>query len=114
MVDQQEELAQVLRRAKQAHGEAFVHTDGEDPEWPEWYAEHMLEEVRMLLDLPGLSRQTLAHALASLDEEHRRQASSEPWWRFYARSLPRELRTGDSGGLRQGDPRQASGSTEGE
>lgn len=37
-----DELAQALRRAAEAHGRYEEQTGKADPEWPTWYAGHML------------------------------------------------------------------------
>lgn len=38
------ELAAALRRAAAAHGEHEKRTGQHDPDWPDWYAEHMAAE----------------------------------------------------------------------
>ena len=38
------ELAKALLRAALAHGEHEKRTGGHDPEWPNWYAEYMVQE----------------------------------------------------------------------
>ncbi|MBL1080727.1 VOC family protein [Streptomyces actinomycinicus] len=39
-----EDLAGALRRAAAAHGEHEARTGAEDPDWPDWYARHMVSE----------------------------------------------------------------------
>jgi catechol 2,3-dioxygenase-like lactoylglutathione lyase family enzyme len=38
------DLASALRRAAVAHGEHEARTGAEDPDWPDWYADHMVRE----------------------------------------------------------------------
>jgi catechol 2,3-dioxygenase-like lactoylglutathione lyase family enzyme len=38
------ELASALRRAAAAHGEHEKRIGGEDPDWPDWYAEYIVRE----------------------------------------------------------------------
>jgi catechol 2,3-dioxygenase-like lactoylglutathione lyase family enzyme len=38
------DLANALRRAAGAHGEHEARIGGEDPDWPDWYAEYMVRE----------------------------------------------------------------------
>ncbi len=38
------ELAKALRRAAVAHGEHEKRTGGHDPEWPDWYAQYIVQE----------------------------------------------------------------------
>lgn len=37
-------LAQALRRAAAAHGEHEERTGQPDPDWPDWYADDMVQE----------------------------------------------------------------------
>jgi hypothetical protein len=38
------ELATALRRAAAAHGEHEKRTGGQDPNWPDWYADYIVRE----------------------------------------------------------------------
>jgi catechol 2,3-dioxygenase-like lactoylglutathione lyase family enzyme len=38
------DLAAALRRAAAAHGEHEARTGAADPDWPDWYADHMVRE----------------------------------------------------------------------
>ncbi|WP_157996016.1 hypothetical protein [Thermomonospora amylolytica] len=38
------ELAAALRRAEAAHGRYEEETGQADPDWPEWYAQYMVDE----------------------------------------------------------------------
>ncbi len=40
-----EELADLLRRAQDAHGEYERQTGERDEDWPSWYAQWMLDEL---------------------------------------------------------------------
>ena len=39
-----DELANLLNEMAEAHHNAFTATEGEDPDWPTWYAEYVLEK----------------------------------------------------------------------
>jgi hypothetical protein len=39
------ELAEALRRAAAAHGEHEQRIGEEDADWPDWYAEYMVNEA---------------------------------------------------------------------
>lgn len=39
-------LASLLRETGQAHHQAYIDTDGDDPEWPRWYAGLLLRRWR--------------------------------------------------------------------
>jgi hypothetical protein len=47
-----ERIDAVLAAAGPAHHAAYIETDGFDPEWPLWYAEHVVEDLRSILDRP--------------------------------------------------------------
>jgi catechol 2,3-dioxygenase-like lactoylglutathione lyase family enzyme len=42
--DSAADLAGALRRAAAAHGEHEAETGQEDPDWPDWYAQYMVDE----------------------------------------------------------------------
>jgi hypothetical protein len=88
-------LAEMLRETGKAHHRAFVDTDGEDPEWPAWYAEHLQERLAELLKR-RLTRSALASFFVLAAEEHPRQAPQMDWPDFYAALLLREYGGGDS------------------
>jgi hypothetical protein len=46
------DLAAALRRAAVAHGEHEARIGAEDPDWPDWYADHMVRE-QAGTDLPA-------------------------------------------------------------
>ena len=43
-------LEGLFREAREAHHQAYIETDGADPEWPLWYAEHLRERLGALLN----------------------------------------------------------------
>jgi hypothetical protein len=42
--DSSADLAEALRRAAEAHGRHEEETGQADPDWPDWYAQYMVEE----------------------------------------------------------------------
>jgi hypothetical protein len=38
-----DELANLLNETAEARHKAFAATEGDDPDWPIWYADHLLE-----------------------------------------------------------------------
>ena len=81
-----QELISLLERTEQAHAAAFQSTDGADPDWPIWYAEHMLESARQSLD-PDLSKSQLIYCLMDAENEHQALAPKSDWPAFYANHL---------------------------
>lgn len=67
-----------------AHHQAFIETDGYDPDWPLWYADHLREQVAEHLGAT-FTISELVYLLVLVDKEHRLHASGEEWPPFYAR-----------------------------
>ena len=44
-----DELANLFNETAKAHHKAFAATEGEDPDWPLWYADYLLEKMRQIL-----------------------------------------------------------------
>ncbi len=87
----QEQLVAVLAAAGPAHHAAYIDTNGDDPEWPLWYAKHVIEDVRRILELPGLTVSRLVWAFVDADRTHRADAPEVSWSRYYADRFIAEL-----------------------
>jgi len=83
MTDSGDGIAELLRGAGQAHHHAFAATNGEDPEWPVWYARYLIPALPELLGL-SLAPDVLAEQLRTVDGEHRAKAPSQDWAEYYA------------------------------
>jgi glutaredoxin len=79
-----ERLATLFKQTGEAHHEAFLATDGVDPEWPIWYAEHLEDRLAPYLAAP-LTRSRLVFCLIGADDEHRAADPDAPWPEYYAR-----------------------------
>ena len=73
-------IAELLRAAGQAHHHAFAATNGDDPEWPGWYARHLTPGLLGA----SLAPEALAEQLRTVDAEHRAKAPSQDWAAYYA------------------------------
>jgi NAD(P)H-hydrate epimerase len=61
-------VAALLRRTAEAHHRAFASTDGADPDWPSWYAEHLTGRLGGIgIDL---SPAMLTRILVEADRDH--------------------------------------------
>jgi hypothetical protein len=49
--DLAQQLEELFREAGAAHHQAYIETDGADPEWPLWYADYLRERPGALLDV---------------------------------------------------------------
>lgn len=88
-------LAQLYRDTAHAHHEAFAATDGEDPEWPLWYAAQLKPHFDGLLFTP-LTRSEIVALLVNVDREHRARAPERPWDQVYAElTVERHVGTDD-------------------
>ncbi len=79
-------LAQLFRQAGMAHHEAFKATDGDDPAWPAWYADYLLDKLPQHLG-QTLGKEQLAETLIRLDKEVKSGAGNGDWAVYYAQSL---------------------------
>jgi hypothetical protein len=80
----EDRLATLLKAAGRAHHAAYAATDGADPEWPIWYTDHIIDEARGVLEVPGLTKSQLIAALVDADLAYQEQHPDQPWWVFYA------------------------------
>ena len=76
-------LAALFREAGEAHHQAFLTTDGDDPEWALWYAEYLHDKLEPYLAAP-ITRSRLVFCLIGADDEHRATESDVPWPEYYA------------------------------
>ena len=83
MSDATATIEQLLGEAASAHHGAFIETDGDDPEWPLWYASYLVDRLRDSAGFVG-TRSELVYWLVRLDIEYAGADSSIPWARFYA------------------------------
>ena len=76
-------IEEVLMEVAAAHHDAFLETDGVDPEWPLWYATYLVERLTAVSNFAG-TRSELVFWLVRLADEYQGTDSSIPWARFYA------------------------------
>ncbi len=83
---QVDELAQLLITTGNSHHEAFIETEGFDPDWAIWYADHALDQVNSQLGTTP-SRAELIYELVGLSRTQPTDAPDTPWPEYYASSL---------------------------
>ncbi len=64
-----DELANLLNEAAEAHHKAFAATEGEDPGWPIWNADYLLEKMRQILKAK-FTKSELIYLLVSADKKN--------------------------------------------
>lgn len=80
------DLAHLLEETGQAHHAAFAETDGEDPDWPQWYASYLADRLPGVLG-KRLQEDEIAALLVAADQAHRAAQAEVSWPIFYARRL---------------------------
>jgi hypothetical protein len=79
-------LVDLFREVRPAHHQAYLETDGDDPEWPLWYAQYLQPKLAQVLKAePTISE--LVYLLVRADREHRQKAPQSDWVQFYADSF---------------------------
>ena len=84
------ELTALFDTAGKAHHEAFASVNGEDPDWPEWYAARLIERFS---ELTGQAQtvESLGRRLAELEARRQREAPDAAWARYYAERIVEEI-----------------------
>jgi hypothetical protein len=75
-------LARLFRDAGAAHHQAFAATNGEDAEWPAWYAAYLTPRLGELVGVQ-LSSDRIAADLVIVDREYRDAESALAWPEYY-------------------------------
>lgn len=78
------QLEELFREAGEAHHQAFIETDGADPEWPLWYADYLRERLGPLLEA-SFTKSELVHLLVLVANEQPLRAPGANWARYYAK-----------------------------
>jgi glutaredoxin len=79
-------VAALLEETGRAHHEAFADSDGEDPEWPLWYANYSRDKLAEQFGL-DYTKSKLIYCLMRADIEHRARAPATGWTEFYAQEM---------------------------
>ncbi len=86
MEDKTAALAQLFRHAAMAHHEAYSATDGDDPDWPLWYADYLYDKLPDHLG-KSLGKDELAAKLIGLDQAVKSGGGGGDWAVYYAQSF---------------------------
>lgn len=81
--DLTEKLIALFRETGHAHHQAFIETDGDDPEWPTWYADYLHEALSGLLGAT-FSKSELIYLIVKADREQALEAPGADWATYYA------------------------------
>ena len=85
-----EELAELLLETGHHHHQAYISSEGVDPEWALWYAGYLQGQIwDRLGEIP--SRSALVHLLVEADKQFEPTTSNPDWPPFYARLILEQL-----------------------
>ena len=80
------QIDSLLQATGHAHHQAYIETDGADPDWPLWYADYLLDKLPQLLNA-SMTKTEIVYVLVSLDKEQQTLAPGAKWTHYYAKSL---------------------------
>jgi len=82
-INVEEKLKVLFSETGQAHHQAFLETDGEDPEWPMWYAGYIHGKVDCLV-AKRFTKSQLIYMVVDAENERNHKAPESAWPEFYA------------------------------
>lgn len=81
--DQISRLIALFREAGSAHHKAFITTNGDDPEWPIWYAEFLQPKLNGFLPTRW-TKSEVVYLLLRAEKERSAITPQLSWPEFYA------------------------------
>jgi hypothetical protein len=85
-MDLARQLEGLFHDVGEAHHQAYIETDGADPEWPLWYADYLREKLGTLLDA-SFTKSELVHMLVLVANEQPLIAPGANWAKYYAKKF---------------------------
>ena len=85
-IELRDNLVDLLLETGRAHHTAFAATDGADPDWSIWYADHLKEAFSQRLHM-NFHKSQLIYCLMDADFEHQTRASDSNWSEYYANEI---------------------------
>ncbi len=76
-------MTELFQASGKAHGQAFAASNGQDSEWPLWYAEYLQTPLSRITAY-RLTRSELVYCLMSIEFERKATASTVDWPAYYA------------------------------
>jgi hypothetical protein len=74
----------LLHQTGEDHLATHQETNGDDPEWPIWYADHLLEHGFAPLLEAKLLKSDLIYLLVLADKQQKSEAPGAQWETYYA------------------------------
>jgi NAD(P)H-hydrate epimerase len=86
MSERTKDIENLLLQTGKAHHEAYLEVDGEDPDWPLWYAEYLKDLLPPIIG-KDYTVSELTYLFIDFDRRHRATTPESPWHAFYAQNL---------------------------
>ena len=77
-------VERLFREVESAHHQAFLDSDGVDPEWQLWYAEYLQIKLGKLLKA-NFSKSELTALIVNVASEQAHRAPGANWARYYTK-----------------------------
>ena len=85
-----QQLSELFQETGAAHHQAFIETDGVDPEWANWYGQYLEDKLPSLLNTT-LAPSEIANLLVTAAKKHAAQDPDSDWKVFYAEFLMEQV-----------------------
>ena len=100
IAEYENQLSELFTETARAHHEVFAATDGNDPEWPIWYADYLQKPISEILHNKFL-KSSLIYCMMNADFEYKARELDVQWQNFYSehfieRFAPADTPTKDS------------------
>ena len=86
MEDRIKKLAALFVETGRAHHQAYIETDGADPDWAIWYADYLHDKLPNHIGAT-LTKSEIIYQLMRMSYVQAQDAPSADWGRYYARFL---------------------------
>jgi hypothetical protein len=80
-------LASLFKETGHAHHQAYIETDGADPDWAIWYADYLVDKLPEHLGGAKLQKSEIIYLLMRFSFEQTLDAPGAEWTRYYAKIL---------------------------
>ena len=77
-------LASLFEETGGAHHRAFEKTEGVDPDWALWYADHLRDTLNEMLGAT-LTKSELVYLVVGAEKERAQRAPGSHWPSYYAK-----------------------------
>lgn len=86
MSEKLENLAKLFMETGEAHHQAYIETDGADPDWAIWYADYLHDKLSEHLGVT-LTKSDIIYQVMRISYLQAQDAPQSNWTRYYAKFL---------------------------